>query len=183
MLILVTGCNAVSDSQTSKNQVVIHDNPDQFFFIEGLGPKQQVTPILQNNQMTMGTLKVSNWPGVKLNCKVCQVSKNRKDYFDGSTVWLNIVGSDQSTLLVTSFQRRDFIDPWHLTYKKDNLIIEDRKAGVRTSIAYDASLPIVIKETVCELVRLKREAQKQVPEGISNDVAAFKTQFVIQCQN
>lgn len=182
LLILITGCNAVSDSKISKNQTASNDNPDQFFFIEGLEPKQKVAPALKNNHMMLGTIKVSNWPGVKLNCKECQVSKNRKDYFDGSTVWLTIAGSNQTTLLVTSFQRRDFIDPWHLTYQKETLLIEDRKAGIKTSIAYDASLPIVIKEIACELVWLKRQAQKQPPEYISNDVADFKNQLVIQCE-
>lgn len=175
------GCQSASKPHLAEPVSETEASPSLFFEIRGAAPTGAVTPSYEEKALILGDLEVVNWPSTKLECDSCLVRSGREFHPDGPTQWLKIEGDEQSMLLVSSYQQRDFIDSWHISYQKDALVIEDRETEVKSSVTYDASLPVLIQDTDCELVWLKREVQTPVSEGISNDVAEFKTQFAVQC--
>lgn len=180
ILLGVAGCHSASKPQ-SLDLAAPKQTSQSFFEFKGTAPNGPVIPVFQENAMIFGELKVAPWPVSALSCAPCEVDAGREIHPDGPTQWLVIKDNRYSTLLISSYQRHDYIKPWHFTYKKDHLVIENKEFGVATDISYDETLPKLISGSNCQLAWLKREAQAQPAAHISNDVAGFKTQFVLQC--
>lgn len=182
ILLGVAGCHSASKSQ-SLDLAVPKQTSQSFFEIQGIAPNGAVTPVFKEKAMIFGELNVALWPVSAVSCDPCEVDAGREFHPDGPTQWLVIKDNRYSTLLISSYQRYDYIKPWHFTYKQSHLLIENKESGVASDMSYDEALPKLISGSNCQLAWLKREAQAQPSAHISNDVADFKTQFVLQCKH
>ncbi|WP_396588262.1 hypothetical protein [Bermanella sp. R86510] len=182
MLIAIAGCYSASKPQVANALVV--PNEQTFFEINGAAPTGAVSMQVQNQSTFFGGLEIKHWPNIKLNCEPCEVEKGGKFHPDGPTQWVSLTSGNLSTLLVSTYQTSDYIEPWRFSYKADMLTIENTQAEFETNALYNAERPIkLVGNSQCSLVWLKREAQAQPAANISNDIAEFKTQFVMQCED
>ncbi|MFT5592567.1 MAG: hypothetical protein ACI8SR_000926 [Oceanicoccus sp.] len=182
ILLGVAGCHSASKLETL--DLAVPQQVSQLFFeIQGTAPHGVVIPVFKDTVISFGELKVTHWPVLALPCDPCEVSAGREPHPDGPTQWLVIKGSRNSTLLISSYQRHDYIKPWYVTYKQNHLLLEDRDSGLISNISYSGVFPKPIVGSNCQLTWLKREAQRQPASHISDDVADFKTQLIFQCKH
>lgn len=143
-------------------------------------------PILNGKTLTLGAIKIKNWPLENLACEFCDVSIERTIHPDGPTTWVTLKGETvkATTWIMSSFQYRFSVGPWFIQHKDHQVVITDRTSKKASSVNAQVLSPLAMNtDADCSLLWANKEFLEQPKSHIANDVAHFKSQFIIQCLN
>ncbi|MGR6874523.1 hypothetical protein ACU6U9_20020 [Pseudomonas sp. HK3] len=179
-LTLLMGC------QTNAEQAQISDRIEQSLF-DLTGPSFIGTESINivNKVANLGPVRVQNWPLDQFECNNCQVELSRKNHPDGQDLLLKLVTpSGVTTWVASSYQKWLRFDFWKLELSGSQFTLLNTRSNQLSEFNTDVVSSFSMgTEPNCTILWSNRQAQKQPPKHIADDVADYKSQIIWQCQN
>jgi len=175
---VIVKINNVTNKESNKSVI-------QNFEIVGKNQNLKTSGRLEKNRLILGGITVENWPTIKQPCLNCNVKLDRNFHPDGPTIWLNIKNNfNQVTWVVSSYQKRFVVEHWKFLHDNEEVTLTDLKSKKVSHLHSISDLPIELNsDNECSLLWAHKEFLVQPGSDISLDVAQFKSQFIIQCDD
>lgn len=191
-LLLITcgllGCQTSVTDQTINDHGLklghaIDKSVTGFFDIKGANFKGKHLAKAVNGKLVMGKITIDNWPLEELPCVTCQIEFKR-DYFpQGATLMLHMTDVEgKDTWLVSSVKSRVRFDSWWIEYSEDEVKLTEIASKKATHLKSRIKDAIKINsDKKCHALWAYQRKKIQPQPNISDDVAKFKSQLIIQC--
>lgn len=195
LLGFISGCQSHTVQEKNGHVIVnpdfsshtgsVVENYDAGFHIKGKNQAGKLLSSLRDGRWSLGSITVEHWP-LSLNfCKWCNVDLGRRYHPDGVTQWLKLINEIGKTLfVVSSYQKQFHALGWHFLHEGNKVKIIQSRSKSETIIDADIHTPFALNAgEVCSLLWANKHYLTQPAVGISNDVAQFRSQFIIQCDS
>lgn len=157
---------------------------DKSFQIKGENQTLTTRVKFYDGNLIAGGIKVENSPLQKVECSPCEVTLDRRYHPNGATQWLELKNNSDRTLIVSSYQPRFSALGWMFSHIDNQIKITEQKTRLSTVISNRLTAPVSLNsKNTCSVLWANKRFLKQPLPHIANDVAKFRSQFILQCSN
>lgn len=174
------GCNFQSIKEVSEDKV------QTLFDIKGPNKSIKTTLSMDNGALKASDVRIENWPLKDQPCKQCEVTLKRRHHPNGPDIWVKFVDTDKNTKtwVASSYQSQFIIDDWKVRFNDHVLTLTEEETGIESKVDGNSfNQQKLNSKNQCMVLWGYRRALKQPAQHISPDVAAFKSQVIIQCKS